>query len=167
MADGITMKVDKQAMAQLERALEELGGKAARRVLRKAATKALKPMVKTARQYLRRNKSKRTGLLAKSLGTKTKTYRKSGTVFSAMGPRSGFEAIITDPSGRQYLANPANYAHLVEFGTRPHGRHPGARAKPFMRPTFDQHVKSVVRVTSREIGKGIEKEAAKLGRKTA
>ena len=49
------------------------------------------------------------------------------------------------------------YAHLVEYGTKPHDirpakgkslffagllrrliRHPGARAKPFMRPAFDQ-----------------------------
>lgn len=37
---------------------------------------------------------------------------------------------------------PRNYAHLVEFGTRPHmaGKraHPGAKPQPFMRPAFDE-----------------------------
>ncbi len=163
----MTLRLDQRAMDVLDRVFENLGTRKSVAVVRKASAKALKPMVKFSRQHLRRNRSRRSGLLAKSLGTKTKTYRWSGTVFSAMGPRSGFKAVLTDPSGRKYVANPVNYAHLVEFGTRPHGRHPGARPKPFMRPSFDQHAKGTVSLIESEIVKGIEKEAAKLGRKTA
>lgn len=34
---------------------------------------------------------------------------------------------------------PGFYSFWLEFGTAPHGTHPGTPAQPFMRPAWDQH----------------------------
>lgn len=65
-----------------------------------------------------------------------------------MGPKGNVKTVERKKSkGRSYIKGdiyPRNYAHLVEFGTNPHmiGKrmHPGARAKPFMRPAFDEQL---------------------------
>ena len=62
------------------------------------------------------------------------------------------------------------YAHFVEYGTRahiiPHGvingqyrrniRHPGARAKPFMRPAFDTKKEAAITAVGKEIQNKVE-----------
>lgn len=79
-------------------------------------------------------------------------------------------------------------AHLIEFGTAAHMikavrkkalastaagglygqvfgrvvRHPGARAKPFLRPAFDTKAGEAVARLGESLGKGIEREAARL-----
>lgn len=81
---------------------------------------------------------------------------------------------------------PRNYAHLVEYGTRPHstspkgkpaktnGRrvprmHPGAKAKPFMRPAYDAKVGAAFQAFKEEVlgqlGKIAVKTAARQARK--
>lgn len=55
-----------------------------------------------------------TKLLRRSLGKRTRTY-KNGTVLVIVGPRRGFKEQI---DGR--YKNPSKYAHLVEFGVKPH-----------------------------------------------
>jgi len=73
---------------------------------------------------------------------------------------------------------PRNYAHLVEFGTRPHavGRgsklggtqhglmHPGAKPYPYMRPAFDSKKGEAQRVAIATIAAEIAKEIAKMGK---
>lgn len=51
------------------------------------------------------------------------------------------------------------YASLQEFGT------PNSPADPFMRPALDSKAQEVIDVVAKELGQGIEKEAAKLGAK--
>lgn len=68
---------------------------------------------------------------------------------------------------------PRNYAHMVEFGTRPHSvapkgssvrdPHPGARPKPFMRPAFDESIGAAQAVVLRTL----QVEAAKIAAKKA
>lgn len=74
-----------------------------------------------------------------------------------------------------------SYAHLVEFGAAPHvirpdkkkalsnGRffveeihHPGASAKPFLRPAFDNHQEEVIKKIGQVLGKGVEREALRF-----
>lgn len=43
------------------------------------------------------------------------------------------------------------YGGLVEFGTAPHGTHPGTRAQPFARPAFDETQGQVVGILAREM----------------
>lgn len=70
-----------------------------------------------------------TGQLKRSIGSKVKTYP-SGVVVAIVGPRKGFA--VVDAKGKKH--DPANIAHLVEFGHA--GPHP-APAHPFLRPAFD------------------------------
>lgn len=74
---------------------------------------------------------------------------------------------------------PRLYAHLVEFGSRPHSvapkgskmvlPHPGARPKPFMRPAFDESIgaaqAAVLRTLQLEAAKIAAKKARKAGGK--
>lgn len=55
-----------------------------------------------------------TKLYRRSLGKRTKTYKNGGVVV-IIGPRRGFKETI---KGRP--KNPTNYAHLVEWGAKPH-----------------------------------------------
>lgn len=75
---------------------------------------------------------------------------------------------------------PRNYAHLVEFGTRPHalgrgsklkkgiqtGRvHPGAKPKPFMRPAYLQKQDEALDAIKTKTRAELNKELAKLAQK--
>ena len=141
-------------MDELVRKLERLEPKNQRRALRRAVGKAGNEIVKDARKRVATN----LGLLKLSLGRKDKVYKRSNTAVSVVGARTRFKGkkaeSIRAGGGRASKARPANYAHLVEFGTKPHairGRggflafagivtrvvnHPGSRPKPFLRPAF-------------------------------
>jgi hypothetical protein len=107
------------------------------------------------------------GLLKKSLGIKIARLAKA--IVGIIGARRGFKkqvgTVTRGPrKGQPIYQDPANIHHLVEFGTRPHslasgdtldrtvkgvlkkGRqtsgarmHPGAKAKPHMRPAWDSN----------------------------
>jgi HK97 gp10 family phage protein len=65
----------------------------------------------------------------------------------------------------------APYAHLIEFGTRPHTekisrgrfrakrviRHPGARPHPFLRPAFDAKADDAIRKIASVLRESIER----------
>ena len=139
-----------------------------RRVIRSAITKAVRVLAKEAKKLA----PKDSGLLKKSIGQVVRTY-KNGRIVGVVGPRRGFKQMVSRTKrfpakvGESVfqagdfvvaeLADPANYAHLVEFGTEPHSigkgddrvkksggagsqigsTHPGNRAQPFMRPAFE------------------------------
>lgn len=102
-----------------------------RKIMRPAIREAASKISKAAKSKV----PVETGLLKKSIGVKVVTY-KSGTIYAAIGPRSGFKRKVqrTMPSTgkkREVLSNPTKYAHLVEFGTSRFAK------KPFMRPAMD------------------------------
>jgi HK97 gp10 family phage protein len=171
-ASGIEIKlfVDKASVARVDRAFRELPTAIFNRVVGRAADAAMTPMLAAAK----RKCPVETGVLKKSLGRKHVSYRGRGVQMVFIGPLVGFK----DPgTGR----NPANYAHLVEYGTGPHVipatpgghrianqivagaiHHPGAQPKPFMRPAFDENARRVVSLYRDELLQGIERETAKL-----
>lgn len=106
------------------------------RVLKAAVTAGCRVIRKRAKAGAARE----SGLLAKSLGQKVTVDRRSGVVIGKVGPREGFRQDVTRSRGKWLpvtaLSDPIKYAHLVEFGTKPHGKHPGAAAKPFLRPAI-------------------------------
>ena len=175
---SITGKVE--GLAEIVATLKDLPEKLQRKVVRKALAKATKPTLAAARQRC----PKDAGLLKKSLGRKTVTYVESGSIVAIIGPRGGFERMVTRRGrSKPEKANPLYYAHLVEFGTKPHslaradtkiGRriandmkirmHPGTKARPFMRPAFDSTKGEVLRIFGEEVAKGLEQEMAKLDR---
>lgn len=158
--------------AELEKRLATLGPKIARRVLRKAVDKAATPIVQSAKQRV----PAQTGLLRIAIGKKTKMYTRSRTAVAIIGARTKFRSKL---AGRWPKRKPANYAHLVEFGTRPHKMsvkrfrvaggawvlddqewtHPGTAARPFLRPAFASNRYKALGLIGREVWLGIERES--------
>mgnify|MGYP006935485075 CR=1 FL=1 len=123
---GVSVHMDLTGDKKLIAALNSLGGTQLNKIVRAAETKAMRPMAKSAKA----NAPVETGTLKKSIGVKTKTYRRSGTVVTVVGPRIGFEREVTveTPTGERIreVRNPSKYAHLVEFGTAAHAVKKGA-----------------------------------------
>lgn len=120
----------------------------------------------------------RGGLLKKSIGYKVKIYRTTGNAVAIVGPRSGFRKAIgitkrsgrpgklnldspkrrkrrdPRPVGTTIYADPVNYAHLVEYGTR------HSAAQPFLRPTAKLGAHTLARALHDGVGEAIAKAAA-------
>lgn len=135
---------------KLNRKLSRLKEAVKRRVLRKAVTAASKPVLKAAKTKA----PKQTGLLRKSLGRRTKTYRKSGVAVAVVGPREGFSKEVV-VNGKSEFRNPVKYAHLVELGTIKNV------AQPFLRPALDSTKVEATQAMAQAIEAGIEKELSK------
>lgn len=135
---------------ELERALAQLGPRVARKWLRRAVNVGATPVLQSAREKSPRE----SGLLAKSLDKKIKTYASSMTAVAIIGPR-------TDVAGEfeGAMRVPWRYAHLVEDG---HIDASGAsvRAQPFMRPAFDQNRAGALSAISAKLAEGVKKEAS-------
>lgn len=95
----------------LQAMLKSLPAQVARRVLRPALNAEGSKVVTQSKQLV----PKATGLYKRSIGKKTKTYTQSGNIIVIVGPRTGFRQVI---AGKPH--DPVKYAHLVEFGTKPH-----------------------------------------------
>lgn len=108
MAFAIRAKIE--GVEALQATLKNLTGACQRKVLRPALNAEGTRILQAAR----RNVPVKTKLLRKSLGKKIKTY-KDGTVIVVVGPRRGFKQVN---KGKAH--NPSFYAHLVEFGAKPH-----------------------------------------------
>jgi HK97 gp10 family phage protein len=173
------IKYDPREWADMQRRLALVGARVAARVAGKASRKGLNVVLRSAKQKV----TKRTGLLKKSLAVIQKKYKHTGTIYNLVGPRRDMK----DP---QTGENPANIAHLVEFGTAPHTmapkgmagslkikrregpqvhvrgeiEHPGARAKPFLRPAYDERGREAINVTFHEFDKGVDEEVRKAKR---
>ena len=164
MADGI--RIDTKGFRDLEKSLLRLEKKAARKLLRKAVTRAAAIPRKDARSRA----PAETGTLKKSLGVIYRTYKRAGggTRTAIIGPRTGFgQSVVV--GGKSQWRDPVKYAHLVEYGTAPHvlasGRqHPGTSPRPFMRPAFDNNVNAMIRKIGDVLGNGIEAEATKVSK---
>lgn len=95
-------------------------------------------------------------LLKKSIGQKVKTY-KSGVVVGIVGPRKGFRAEIgkrvrkgkKSNVGDPIYADPVNYAHLVELGTK------HSKAQPFLRPALEESKDEIRAIFAEEIRAGL------------
>lgn len=149
----------------LTRKLQSLAARTQNTIVRSAAGKAMTPVNRAAKQLA----PKETGLLKKSVGKKTKTYPGKGTVWVGVGPRKGFaqEITVTGPDGKpvKRWRDPVKYAHLVEYGTAPHVQpklgitHPGAPAKPFMRPALFGNQTKVEQILAKGVEDGVHKYA--------
>lgn len=175
--EAMQIRWDAGTLASIDRFMSQFPANLVAKEAGKACNKAMAPVLRTARQLVTR----RTGLLRKSLGKKQKKYGAKGNIYTIIGPLTGFK----DPATGE---NPVNIAHLVEFGTAPHliapknqsgalaikrghgptayvdgaVQHPGATAKPFIRPAFDANKNSVLQIVGTELGKGLERQAVAL-----
>lgn len=154
---------------------------------RQIAQKAVRAGAKLVQQAAkaRAPKRKRSGALKRSIGIKAAKGRKGKTLaYAVVGAR---RKVITRYKGRKTV--PANYAHLVEKGTKPHSllkrakgalaklkrlaqvkagvgrQHPGAKAKPFLRPALESQRQAAYSVMLRTLAAEVEKELAKQAAK--
>jgi HK97 gp10 family phage protein len=151
------------------------------------ALKAVKAGAKliVAAAKARAPRRKRSGALKQSLGIKpAKGTRGKTAAYAVIGPRKKTVKFVpVGRGGRTVKAVPAFYAHLVEGGTKPHalakgsrlargkrsavvksgagGRHPGARAKPFLRPAFDSTVERAIAAAEAALAAELAKVLAK------
>ena len=155
------VKMSLAGIEEMTRRLEQLGTRVAARGpsagVRAGGTAIIKEM--------RRRAPKETGSLKKSIGQKVKQYRRNQTVTSIIGARS--KRYETAKGNR----NPAYYAHLVEYGVSAHrtgkqgGRHPGFKARPFMRPAWDVAAPRAREAVIDKMKQVFEKEAQALAAK--
>ena len=134
---------------KLAKKFERLASKAAQnRVIRRPLSSALTPNNKEAKRLVPVGATKG---LKKSIGKKVKAY--PGGVWGGVGPRTGAQFITIDAQGRKNV--PANYAHLVEFGTI------RTRAQPFLRPALDKKRGQANQILKSGISKNLMKEATR------
>lgn len=142
------VEIDIRGVEEIHRAIDQIKKPASRRkITRPAVGAAAAEIVKQAKKHV----PKESGLLRKSLGSKT--WTKGDVVAGLAGPRRGFkqQAKRKNTWKGATLSNPVKYAHLVEFGTRPGFRrytsgplagremaHPGTRPRPFLRPAMQK-----------------------------
>jgi HK97 gp10 family phage protein len=129
----------------LMKKLAKLKAGAQRRVVRKAVTAMLSPVVKAAKAAA----PKETGLLRKSIGKKTVTYARKNTVVGIVGPRSS--VVGTGPDGGKRW--PVKYAHLVEYGTR------HSEAQSFLRAALTATRDRVRSIFADKVASGLKQEA--------
>lgn len=153
MSNRFDIELNENAWRELEKLMQEVGPKLAKKGLKKALRESAKPIIKDARGKV----PTRSKALKKSLGQKVRTNNRRGVGYSIVGARSKW----TTYQGNK--VNPAYYAHLVEFGTRRHlispksekgsvgtlrvgqsfvkgaVQHPGSRPRPFLRPAWDRN----------------------------
>ncbi len=171
------IKAQLTGLEDVKRRLGKVKAGVARKLTRQAVTKGTKLVLNAAKGLVPVGP---TGLLKKSLGSVIKTYS-SGAVVGIVGPRTGFTKTGRGKKtrrketalGAKFRAagvRPTLYAHLVEFGTRPHaigkgslvrkgiqrGRgHPGSKAQPFLGPAWTGQETAVTEVIRTTLEDGI------------
>lgn len=177
MAKGRSKVLAIEGVGQTLRNLRELPRAVQNQVLRPAVTRAAQPVLKEARVLapvgdgLTPDGRQRPHLAKTLRKTRAKVYRKTGTVLVVLGPEK----------------NKAPHSHLVHDGTKSHTivlgkaavlknvilpagtkiEHPGAKENPFMDDAAAATKGQSKAILEDMIGKGIEKQAAKLARKKA
>ena len=173
MAAQFTVNASFTGFREANRQIDKIIAQVERRGNRRALNKASRPIIKGARRKVRR----RHGDLRKSLGNVIRMEKKTGAIISIIGPRRGRKRVV---DGKP--VDPANYAHLVEYGTQPHEikprnpagalpvgndqfagtvQHPGTPAAPFLRPAYDENKNEAPKDYGEVIGGFIESEAKK------
>lgn len=141
---------------EIAKALQGLSSKIAQGIAMAAMETAVQPVVDAARNLTPVGE---TGELKRSIGFAVRQYRKGRLTFGVVGPRRGFG--VADASTKTGTTDPANYAHLVEYGHAIDGNVAGwVEAKPFMRPAWDTTAPTVMKLLGQELGAGIEAAAA-------
>lgn len=139
------------------RRLRGLGEKVRKKAAKQAVTQAGRTVLWEAKAQVR----KATGLLRKSLGQKVKVFRDTGSAVAMVGPRVGFKIPLPPrtrgkKAGEVVYANPTQYSHLVEKGTR------RSQAFPFLSSALESKKGQILKSMANVIANAIE-DAAKGG----
>jgi len=132
---------------RLLRKFNRLPSRVQKRVLRQAVKAAGKPVIKAARAKCP-TESK---LLKKSIGSKVKVYRTSGTIVLIIGPRTNYSGEF---EGKK--RNPKNYAHLVHDGfTTRDGRF--VKGTPFLKAAHKEQKNQAIAIMKTKLRDGVTK----------
>lgn len=146
--------------------LEEIQRKLARGAMRDSMTKAGRIIAAEVKAQV----PVRFGTLKKAIKSKVKTVTKNDSVYALVGPSRKISRIWTDENGKSHVDRPANYAHLVERGTKSRGvwgikgrtTGPGNAPNPFMRRAWASK-EGLAKQTYRDgLADGIKKTAARM-----
>jgi hypothetical protein len=97
-------------------------------ILAHAFAYAGKPIVSAAKGYAARFSD--TGLLAKSIGCFVKINKKTKQPYALITASGRYRQRVVRKSGKEEVANPQKYLHLVELGTR------HSPAQPMLEPAI-------------------------------
>ena len=123
---GFGISGEVTGLQEIAKKLDELPAKLHRKVMRRALSRATQPTLMGAKRNARQMQD--TGALAKSIIRKVVTYVSAGIMVVIIGPRTGnTQMLVRRGHNKPMRVNAAYYAHLVEFGTRPHSTAGGAR----------------------------------------
>lgn len=127
MANSANVQWVISGVADLSAFLSDLKPSTQAKIIAKTMEVASKPIIQLAREKA----PKKTGALAKSLGSITRIYPSKGQIVSYIGARRGYyteafsvktrkrTAVSLKPGQRSTRrVTPANYSHLVEYGHR-------------------------------------------------
>lgn len=167
MGFRIKVKWDNQSLRTAHRQLRRLEEGIRKRVVVKATRSGGKVALRIARVLVPVEDATdslsraRRGLLRKSMGIRIAVYKQSGVVLAVIGPRRGFKRAIGirtrgKHKGLPVFADPAKYAHLVEYGTR------RSRARPFMRPALAAARGPAIEAMIRVIRDGVIEELGRV-----
>lgn len=201
---GIPVGMQLDGFRELKMGLEQLPDKIAKRAVRIALSAAASPIIRDAKAKA----PKETGTLQKSIGMTVPKKRFKHTQLVVVGPKSRVRWLRVVQTGKNQgrlrgagtktraklraagrgsevvKYNPANYAHLVEFGTDPHGPKQarvifikrsgrfaakgvkGTPARPFLRPAFDRNKSKSTKIFGDRLWREIVKEANKIRART-
>lgn len=143
-----------EGLADLDKALEQVGYQIGLKVMRAAGRKAMKP-VEVA---MIAGANEATGDLKASINTtssKPKSSRNGVTVFTNVGP--GRKKAAKSQGGRT-LSRVNAKAIAQEYGTA------RQKAEPFMRPALANNAQKVLGIYITELSKGIEAAVRKLAK---
>jgi hypothetical protein len=135
----------------LERALSDLEGLAAKKVAIAAMTESLDPVVRDAKAIVR----VRSGALRDSIGVGSKLTRRQKRMNQPIAPAEVYVGPgLANRGGRRAVA----HAHLVEFGTV------HSRPFPYMTPAWQRNIRRVFDNLAGAMRARLAKIAAKAGR---
>lgn len=128
-----------KGLAELQTFLDQLPAKMEANVLRGALRAGAKPILEAAKSAAPVGEPSETNRKRYKLyaGALRDSIRISGRI----DKRNGKVTASVKAGGKTKSGADVFYAHMVEFGTKPHiigdGTHPGVQARPFMRPALD------------------------------
>lgn len=118
-----------------------------RRVMRRAVTMALTPVMRAAKRNITEDEYRH---VRKAIGKKVWAYRESGVIWGGVGPRKEHDMFV--PKAQQ----PGLLIRILEFGT---DKKPATRP---LRRAMDSQRSAMRQIMERESKAGLAKEMAKL-----
>jgi HK97 gp10 family phage protein len=141
MPVSVTFRIE--GMAEIERAMKELGERASNRIARSALNRVGTVVVRAAREKVPVD----SGDLKRAITKRLRRHR-------SWSHRQILLIGVQTPTSRR--------AHLVEFATKTETGAIRTRPQPFLRPAMDENEGKILQVMQDAMRRGIEREAAKL-----